>query len=245
MAVSPVVPNAIQVRLIWLVGGEICINVLNFSATAAVVVNAAFANLVGGHIRAAFTAQWASHCATTTTLSKVGVRDLRVPNMPEFQDTAAASAGIGTSDGLPSTNAVCVTLRTAKAGRSFRGRVYVPGAAEVENTAGGVQSTATGTAAAAFINAIITNLQPDNLTMAVMSKPAEAFKIVKTTTHSDGSTSVKTLSNVGAKSGGLENVTATESRNTRWETQRRRGNGRGSSASLVNGPVARFEVAVL
>lgn len=236
MAVSPVVNNAVQVRLIWSLGPELAINVLNGVASAGVTVNQGFANTLGAAIKSSFTAQLAAQMHPSTALQKVGVRDLRQANMPEFRDSGTFVAGTGTGDPLPKQTALCVTLRTAASGKSFRGRVYLGGFTEAANDANGAILAATTTAALAFLNAVGANFTASGLTVGVLSRPAEHYTVVKTVFHNDGTTTTDTVSNVSAKAGGITAVTAYEARNTRWESQRRRDNARGGGiASLVGG----------
>lgn len=53
---------------------------------------------------------------------------LAVP--PTVGDTSFTQAGTSTAAGLPGTVAIVVSLRTGSAGRSYRGRIYVPGVDE-------------------------------------------------------------------------------------------------------------------
>lgn len=98
---------------------------------------------------------------TTTTglmsqswsIDRVTIRDLRIPNQPEFSSTVGV-VGTNTSQTLPSSNAVVVTLRTAKAGRSFRGRTYIPGWSAFAVTATGAISSTAREAAEDFITGL-------------------------------------------------------------------------------------------
>lgn len=242
MAISPVVTDCVQVRLIWSINGEAAINVLNFRASGAVVITQAFANTNGLAVKSAFDASWAPRCHPNVVLLTVGFRDLRTANGSEYRDTGASHAGTGTGEALPAANAVCVTLRTAKSGKSFRGRVYLPGASETDNDVTGRQSTTVQNSATAFVNDIATRLSVNGLTFAVLSRPAEAYVIEKTITHQDGTTTKKSLSKVTAKSGGLENVTLAQTRNSLWETQRRRQNGRATTILSFGAPTSSVEI---
>lgn len=235
MAISPVVANAVQVRLLFGLGAEVAINVLNAQATPAVIVNQTLANTLGAAIKSTFTAQLAAQMHTSTTLQKVGVRDLRQANMPEFRDSGAAVAGTGTGDPLPKQTALCITLRTALSGKSFRGRTYFGGYTEAANDSAGAVASATITATLAFCNAMAANFTASGLTNGVLSRPAEHYTIVKTIFHNDGTTTTETLANVAAKSGVVTPLTAFESRNNRWESQRRRDNARGGGIASVIG----------
>lgn len=241
MAPPLVVTNAAQVRLGYDNQGEIAYNVLNFEMATPLVVNGGLADSVGTAIKAAFTANWAPHCSSPVRLVRVGIRDLRTPNNPEYLDNQAAVVGSAPADQAPRASAVCVTLRTAGAGKSFRGRVYLPGVANSQ-TLNGSQTTAVALAAAAFINDIATRLQPLGLFLAVMSRPSDDIVVREITTRGGDVLQDRVLSHTTAKTGGLSRVTLVESRNTRWEYQRRRDNGRGQGISSLSQSAARFEI---
>lgn len=64
------------------------------------------------------------------------VRRLGLPNL----STGAAVPGVDAGDAYPPQTAWVVTLRTARAGRSYRGRVYLP---PISSTRGGVDGETT------------------------------------------------------------------------------------------------------
>lgn len=228
MAPPLVVANAVQIRLDYTQVDEIAQNVLNFQAAGSVAVNQGLADQVGTAIKNAFTSQWAAHAPTNLSLDRVGVRDLRTPNGLEYFDTGAVVRGtLPVGNELPKASAIVITLRTAKAGKSYRGRVYVPGIGAEPVGGNDTQPGPAVLAAAAYINSIVTQLQPLNLIMGVLSRPSDEVVTTQTTTHADGSTSVRTLSHVTRKTGEITPVILAESRNNRWEYQRRRDNGRG------------------
>jgi hypothetical protein len=228
------VPSGAQLRLLWNVNNQLGVNVIGMLITGNPVFNQALAETIGSAIKGAFTANLAPRMATTTTLVRVGVRDLRSPNLPEFRDTGTIPPGTGTGDTMPASVCAVATLRTAGSGKSFRGRIYYSGFTETENTANGVASAAVGTAIVAFTQAIDTALQGSGLRLAVLTKPQDQVIVTATTTHSDGSTTVRTLSRQTAKSGRANQVTIVENRNATWETQRRRTNGRGGIPTLLD-----------
>lgn len=227
MSTAPplVVGNAVQVRLLWSVDTELGINVLNFRASGSVAVAQPLADSVGIAIKQAFVANWAPHCASSVILQRVGVRDLRTANGPEFRDSGNPSPGTNPNTGLPKGVSVGVTIRTAKAGKSFRGRTYLPGATVSDEATNASQSDAINLAAAAFINDIHGRLQPLGLILGVLSRPAYAATTVLTI-QAPGGPIVRTLSNVTAKTGEINDATLVEALTNRWEYQRRRDNGR-------------------
>lgn len=232
MAASKIIPNGVQVRLLWAHQGALAVNVLNAQAGAGVIVNQALANSVGSAIKSAFSTNLGAHYNSSTGLIRVGLRDMRAENMAEFLDTGAASLGTAVTDSTPLATAMCLTLRTAKSGKSFRGRVYLPGMVETDNTLAGQILTAAATAAVAFIQAIQAALTAAQLTLAVASRASELITLVRNIFHSDGTQTSKTLSTTVAKAAQLTPVTSVESRTSQWESQRRRANGRGVPPSL-------------
>lgn len=233
MAIPLVIPNAAQVRLMWTFQGELAVNVLGASITAPPTFNQALAESLGSAIKTAATTHLGLLMAASVSLVRVGVRDLRTANQPEFRDTGAAAAMSGTGDPLPRGVAACMTLRTDKSGKSFRGRVYLGGFTENQSDTNGIQAVGVGTGGAAFLNAVDTALAGQGMQLAVLSRPSERITIVKTTFHADGTTSSETLSSQQARSGQATEVKAIESRSANWEYQRRRGNTRGGSVALL------------
>src|SRR5262245_15444720 len=226
MPVGPplVVSNAAQLRCIFSMGNEVAINVYGCRVDTATQINQALANTLGTAIKGAWTSNLATVSPASTSLQRVGIKDIRSANLPEFRDTGAVTAGTGVGDALPATLAQLMTLRTALAGKSFRGRTYVGGFTEAENTATGETLTGLNSAVLAYMQAIQTALANNGLHLAVLSRPADRVQIVTTTFHSDGSQSVKTV-NHAARSGAINDVTAFEIRSARWGSQRRRQNG--------------------
>ena len=144
----------------------------------------------------------------TITFTGLSVRDISQANRAEFNSTGAAVAGTGTGDPLPLSNACCVTIRTAGAGKSFRGRVYITGFNESQNDATGRQAAAVNTACQAFIQAVDFHTTVVGAIIGVLSPPRDAVTIPAV--------------NRAAKPGFVTARTAFETRNTKWESQRRR-----------------------
>jgi len=149
-----VVANAGQLRLIWSVGGQLyALNVMGVVNAGSVAITQGLTNTIGTAIKAAMTSTgFVGQLHTTVSLSNIGLRDVRSPNQPEYIDTGAAVPGTGTGDILPLQIAFCITLRTAFAGQSFRGRVYLPGFNEGFNAVTGTVASSGG--AVNFVTAI-------------------------------------------------------------------------------------------
>lgn len=197
-----IVPNAAQLRLIWAQGGVLyAINVMGVVLTGGAVVNQALANSLGTSIKAALTSSaLGAALGTTITLANIGIRDIRTANTAEFLDSGGAVAGTMAGDLLPPQTAFCVTLRTAFAGRSFRGRVYLPGFAEGHNAAGGTALNATG--AVAFVTAVKGALVAGGMDLGVVHRP--------------------TAAPLPVTAGFITAVTSIVARDLVWDTQRRR-----------------------
>lgn len=197
-----IVPNAGQLRLIWSLGGALyALNVLGVVNTGAVAITQALTNTIGTAIKSALTSSTlGANIHTTVALANVGLRDVRSANTAEFLDSGGATAGTATGDVLPPQTAIVVTLRTAQAGRSFRGRVYLCGFAEASNATGG--TSALGTAPVGFVTAIKSALVTSGLDLGVLSRPAPLA--------------------APPRAGFITPVTSIVMRDTVWDTQRRR-----------------------
>lgn len=237
MAIPSIITNGAYVRLIWSLGGELALNVIGARVLPSTTINQALAESLGSAIKSAFGLGYNAACPTTTQLVRVGIRDMRVEHQPEFRDTGAAVTGTTALDQLPNGVAMCITLRTAGAGKSFRGRMYLSGFDENSNVAGLI-NVGTADTAITFVTAIRTAFSNNGLAMAVASRPAERFETVKTTFHADGSTTSQVVAKGAARTSTITDVVSVESRNTRWEHQRRRDNGRGTAVISALSPQA-------
>lgn len=227
------IPNSAFCTLYWNNQSALAVNVIGMAPRPTSVFNQSVAETLGAAIKAAFTANLALVITTTCSLVRVGIRDMRSPNQPEFRDTGAAVAGTAPGDALPPQTALVITLRTNGAGKSFRGRIYLPGWGENNNVGTGTQGVTTNSSSIAFLQAVRTAMTNSLFDMAVVSRPSERTVFEKTTFHADGSSTVRVLSTTQAKPGGSSIVTAFEGRNAAWETQRRRNNGRGPAPATL------------
>lgn len=224
-----VVPNAVQIRLMYAFAGNGAFNVLHARKLANTVITQALANIVGAAIKSAWTTRIAPLSNGGSGLMRVGLRDLTAANQPEFLDTGATAPGSGTGDILPPNNAIAVTLRTALTGKSNRGRVYIGGFNETQNDPSGLAVSTAGTAATQFIQDVSAALTAQQMTLAVLSRPAYAYVDNRTWTFNTGDTETDVIGRGNARAGGLQDVTLIQSRNANWESQRRRANGRGTT----------------
>jgi hypothetical protein len=204
-----VLANAVQVRLHWSFNGILGFNVLAGSVGGGYVNSQAHANALGTAVLGHFTSSGlAALMATTTSLLHVGIRDLRVANQVEYVSAAAAVPGTGAGNPLPNELAAVVTLRTAQAGKSFRGRAYFGGAIVGENTAAGQIAAGFNTALATFMTNVQTDMTAEGITLSILSRP----RFANLTPPAD----------VQTYAGALTPVTAILTRDIEWDTQRRR-----------------------
>lgn len=122
-----VVPVGGYLILHWSVNGQSALNVLGLFVQAGGVFNQALADAMATMVRGqAVASNIGAQISNTTSLIGVGVRDLRTANQPEYNGTMTAFPGTDTTERTGGQQALVVTLRTALAGKSFRGRVYLP-----------------------------------------------------------------------------------------------------------------------
>jgi hypothetical protein len=228
-----VVPNATQIRLMYSLDGVGAFNVLHARKGASQLVNQALVNLIGAAIKTAWSTFIGPHARTSAALVRVGLRDLSTANQPEFLDTGAIAGGTLTDDTLPQSNAVNVTLRTDLSGKSNRGRVYVGGFTEAANGPDGTVDPAISLAAVNFVDAVDDALVAQSMKLVVLSRPAYSYVDNRTWTFADGRTEVDVIGRGNARTWGMQDVRVIQSRDNKWESQRRRTNGRGPAPALL------------
>jgi hypothetical protein len=205
-----VIPNGAMMTLNWSGETRNWKNVIGMMVTGgSVTFNQALADtLFSGITTAAGFVTLLAALAPTVVLQNLSVRDLRAPNLPEFTSAGTPVSGGGTGDALPLSVAAVVTIRTALAGKSFRGRTYFSGFDELMNDAQGRQSAAVNTAIVSAMTSMNSIMAGNGLTVAVLSRPVDAKTIPAKTTP--------------ARTGHATAVSAFVARNTKWESQRRR-----------------------
>jgi PIN domain nuclease of toxin-antitoxin system len=167
-----VIPGAAMLRCIFQKGGvDWAINVYGANNVSAVAVNQALANTLGTAIKGFFTSSgWKTHIATNISLKQIGIRDINVANQAEYFDAGASVAGTGVGDALPYQTSLTLTLRTALAGKSYRGRTYLFGVLEGDNDSAGQIAATASVAAIAYVNGIGSALSSNGLQLAVLSR---------------------------------------------------------------------------
>lgn len=215
-------PNVIEVHLRWSLGdGKIARNILHGRKVGTVTLGVPLANAIMTQLapNAEFTAM-ALHLAPTVQFAGVSVRDISITNpgppiviipQPLFDSTNAALPGTSTGTELPDETSICVTMRTALAGRQNRGRMFLPGWATTALGAGNVINAAVITAVNNWSsNRIFTAFSTNGLQLVVGQKARAAYTGSTGTAHP-------------ARPAGSVDATAFATRDNHWDTQRRRG----------------------
>lgn len=174
-----VVDDTVRCSIIWALSGtEYAVNVLHYFVGGSVGIGQATADAFAAQVGADMVASnLDDNVASTVTMARCTVRDLRMANQPEFSATDP-QPGLEGAHILPLANSIVVTLRTALAGRRYRGRVYLPGFSENQNTAAGVIDPAAITAAEAFIQALtIITIEGNEWQLGVMTQATDPPEI--------------------------------------------------------------------
>lgn len=196
-----VIPACVEVRLKWtLPNSKTVYNVLHASVGGGFAASAAIIDAV--FVAAVAAAGWTNYkpkLNTTVTFAGMDLRDLRSANLPLASSVAAASPGTGASGAIPPGDALCLTLRTAGAGRGFRGRVYLPGLDFSALAAGGVLAAATNTTAIAFLQAVQTAMTAQGMTLALAQPHRAAYTGKTGAAHAERAATVVAVTSIEAR----------------------------------------------
>ena len=207
-----IIPSCAQITLNWtLDSGRIghCVLYGRYSGSYAgtqTQANALMAALTTGGAFSALAAFW----STTQGLSTVSLRDVNTQDNPIVSSNAGVGVGSSASPSLPNEVALVSTLRTAKAGRSGRGRMYVPCWATNALGAGNVAAAAAVTALNNWTATFTSALSGQGYVWVLGLPHRIAYTGTTGTQHPDRpATSVP--------------VTSSVVRDNHWDSQRRRG----------------------
>lgn len=160
--------NAVQIEVRATVDGQLAELVFHVKVPTAIILGTLqqLATLVVNWV---LSEMLPLHCQNVF-FTDVHLVDVSQPNGVEFTHTVNAA---GTDTSVPRSNnaALCVTLRTAQSGRSFRGRKYMFGLTRLNGTA---VSWAAGTVVGALgaWESLYDQLQTNNTPLAVRSTHA-------------------------------------------------------------------------
>jgi hypothetical protein len=192
--------DMIRVRVYTQLNDQIAINVLNyriiaFSGTGPTEVQVADAFATGLSLR------FRSVISNDASVLYVGInKELPLPRGEAFYSTIDAGVGAVLSPALPKQTCGIITLKTALAGRRYRGRVFTPFPGEDDNETDGIPS-------AAFVTrlAILGGNININYTAGIAGNQATLTPVVYSAKF------------------GLQTPVATIVARQKWGTQRRRG----------------------
>ena len=133
-------PDIVQAELFYLWDGIPCENVLHFDFGATPTEPGMTA--LGVELIDWWKASFPTTMPTTLSLVNVKLTDLTTQISPAINvGTGLPAAGTSAGVSLPNNVALVLTKRTVLRGRSFRGRVYLPGLLESQVTGRAVQTS--------------------------------------------------------------------------------------------------------
>jgi hypothetical protein len=119
-------PNTVKVVIIGVYDGQEVVNVLHYQKTSAVVD--ADVDTIMNDVKTQFETYVVPLLSQSYGVVMYGAQDLTNANAPlHTHVNSPVVAGSVSNAPLPGNVAVCATKRTAHSGRSYRGRIYVPG----------------------------------------------------------------------------------------------------------------------
>lgn len=208
-----VIPQAAQITIRWnLPDGKVAHNVLygrysgQFIGTST-QCNAMLTALSTG-------AQWTAMAVflnANASIAGVDIRDVNSAAQPLIQSTGSAVPGTNAGVALPSETAIALTLRTAFAGRGFRGRLFLPGWSSNAVAAGDTVAAACVTAISNWGNTIGAALSAQGYTFSIGQRARAAY------------TSPITGRVFPARNANTVPIVTTVCRDNHFDSQRRRG----------------------
>lgn len=159
MAGNLPVPQGLEVRLVWNLGGNpYAVNILHFTHAVGTLHSQARADSIATVVRNSFTNNFAVQVHPSVTLARIESRHMDANSDPWFIGAGAATPGTGTGKPLPAATSFAITLKTGLRGRSYNGRVFLWGYVEGANDAAGGMTSAAGAASVAFVDGIRQNM---------------------------------------------------------------------------------------
>jgi hypothetical protein len=207
-----VIPATCQVKLDWqLPNGKLASNVLHaIVPDSFTFVQSDVDDVFNGIGASTGWSELNPFLHTDTRLLGVEIKDLREADLPSVPSTAPAANGTSTANALPEGVALVVSLLTAKAGRSNRGRVYLGGFTDDATDSAGHAVDGLVTAAQDFILAVQAAMTAKNFELAIGHRGHDPY------------TSPATGQTVLAEAPGSVPVTGVVVKDPIFDSQRRR-----------------------
>jgi hypothetical protein len=123
-----IIPNCVQVSVFWTYSGQSVANVYHGNYTGVPLVSTVANTIYQALVAAPSTTAWLAKLHTSIFLMGVEVKDLRAANNPTYESaTGAGHPGVSAGGQTSAATALVISLRTAKSGKGFFGRTYLPG----------------------------------------------------------------------------------------------------------------------
>lgn len=145
-------------------------NVFGAIGASSSSVNQAMADTLFSTVKAALgTGSIIEILHTSVQLSTVSVKFVGEAGWPDISGAGAPAVGTGSGEPLPRGVAACVTLRTARAGLSYRGRIFLGGFVEAVNEADATITVSAVSQIGDFVQDVIDAIEGVGLDAAVLS----------------------------------------------------------------------------
>lgn len=156
MAQTLAVGNIVELKVFNSLGSQIAINVFHFQVTATSGASITDQQAVDGFAAgvAPLYKTWMPATALHLGCRLQVIQPLPIPVF--VKNTTSAGIGARGADAMAPAVSICITKRTALAGRQFRGRVYLPFFAEDQNDASGNPTAGATNDSAGLANYILT-----------------------------------------------------------------------------------------
>jgi hypothetical protein len=166
-----VVPLAGQARVHWRFHSANVdwFNVFGFSYNGIPTLTSTLADTIFTTMKTAFTTHLAAVFSDTRMMS-LGLRDVRTEDNAEFISTGAFASSTSALIPQPRQVAMVTTLKTAKAGKQWRGRLYLGGWDNSFDDSTGVSGPGAELAAAAFWNAVKDSFEAQGIPWALLQR---------------------------------------------------------------------------
>lgn len=200
------IPSTVQVRLFWGNAGHQSTNTTHGTITAGTSVDVTMANnILAALVSLEVSSLLHNEFSAQGGIQGVGLRDLRAVDFAEIISTGPGAVGTSPDDSMPPQIASVISLKTSKAGKHNRGRMYIPGWAEGASATNGQMTIAAFNALQAFADGLNAAYLAGLVTLGVAQRPV--YNVDDCTITVPGITNA---------------VTQAVVRNTFWDTQRKR-----------------------
>lgn len=137
------IPNTAKIELVYSIDGQTLENVLHYVGGASPTEDVL--NLLAADTVTQWAATWKLRQGAGCQLMKIKATDVSREDGPAIEyNTGLPAVGSINSEMMSNNVTACISMKTAKRGRSYRGRIYLPGITVVEVATNTLDITATG-----------------------------------------------------------------------------------------------------